>query len=234
MADDFQTTRWSVVLAAHADPQRARAALEWLCDTYWRPLYAFARRRGYGSEDAADLIQAYFVELLDRPFLDRLDPGEGKFRAYLLASLKHFMSKERERRRAHKRRADDPAFRVATDDAERWYAELPDEGLDPARLYERRWALTLFGRAMDQLAAEYGASGKGELFERARSYLTDPDGAPYREAAADLSMSEGAFKVAVHRMRRRMGEQLRREVAQTLSDEESVEEELRYLLEVLA
>ncbi|ANM30416.1 hypothetical protein ABI59_13810 [Acidobacteria bacterium Mor1] len=233
MADDFQTTRWSVVLSAN-DPERARLALEWLCGTYWRPLYAFVRRRGNDPEKAADLTQAYFLELMDKEFLGQIDPAAGKFRAFLLASMKNFMSKSRERERAAKRRADDPQFQVALDGAEGWYQRLPADGRDPAALFEHRWAIQVFERARKGLEEEHRASGKAEDFRILGPYLTDPDNAPYSEAAAQLGKSEGAVKTAIHRMRRRLGTHLRQQVACTIADPDDIDDELKHLLSVLS
>lgn len=233
MSDGFVTTRWSLVLGAGDGPERAREAMEWLCTVYWFPLYAYVRRRGHGPDDAQDLVQGFFTEILEQSPLDRVDPRAGRFRAYLLGALKHFLAHQRERDAAEKRRADRPRYQVSLEDAEASYALEADRDLDPAALYDRRWALAVFERALDALAADYRAAGKGALFDRLRGYLGGDDESSYRSAAAELGLTEGATKVAVHRMRARLGQFLRDEVGQTLASPEDVDEELRYLLRVL-
>ncbi|HKQ62506.1 MAG TPA: sigma-70 family RNA polymerase sigma factor [Candidatus Polarisedimenticolaceae bacterium] len=229
MADRFQTTRWSLVLAAAQGADGSREALEWLCGTYWYPLYAFVRRQGLDPEAARDLTQSFFLSLLDRDSLRRLDPRQGRFRAFLLASIKHFLANERARADAVKRRADDPGFHVPLDGAEARYLEDPAAGLNPEELFETRWALAVLDRALRRLGDEHEAAGKGMLFRRLSGQLTGNEAA-YDALARELETSEGALRVTVHRMRRRLGSLLREEVAQTVSSGDDVEGELRNLL----
>jgi RNA polymerase sigma-70 factor (ECF subfamily) len=233
MADEFATTRWTLVLAAAKTPERAREALDWPCQAYWRPLYSYVRRRGYSPEDAHDLVQGFFVEVLEDDLLKRVDPSAGRLRAYMLGAIKHHLSHQRERDAAQKRRAEQARFQVSLDDAETLFGLEADPNLDPAAAYDRRWALAVFERAMTSLAADHAAEGKKQLFDRLQGYLHGADDSSYRSAAEELGMTEGATKVAVHRMRARLGQLLRLEVSQTVASPEEVDDELRYLLRVL-
>ncbi len=230
MADRFETTRWSLVLAAAGGSEGSREALEWLCSTYWYPIYAFLRHQVRDAEEARDLTQSFFLSLLDRDSLRTIDPRQGRFRAFLLASAKHFVSNERARAEALKRRSDDPAFQVPLDGAEARYLSDPAAGLNPEQVFETRWALAILGRALERLGQEYEASAKGPLFRRLSGHLAGGEEAPYDRIARDLAMNEGALRVALHRMRKRLGSLLRSEVAQTVSTESEVEGEVRSLL----
>ena len=233
MVDDFQTTRWSMVLAAaDRDPDGDRA-LAWLCEAYWFPLYAFVRRRGHDADTARDLVQAFFLRVLEKDYLRGLDPAAGKFRAFLLASIKHFVSNELARSRAEKRRADNPGFTVQLDQAEELYQREAPQGLNAEELYERRWAATVLRRATDRLGHEYRESGRGELFDRLKGFLTGEADLSYAMIAGELDMNEGAVKTAIHRLRQRLGKALRDEVAQTIADSGQVDDEIRYLLRVV-
>jgi RNA polymerase sigma-70 factor (ECF subfamily) len=224
--DVFQTTRWSVVLSAARGGDDSREALEWLCRRYWSPLYAFVRRRGHDTESARDLTQTFFLKLLERRALERVDPGLGKFRAFLLASMKNFLANEDARAGAVKRRAEDPDFSVEFEDAERWYARAPAAGLGPEDLFESRWARSVLDRSLRRLREEYEAVGKGETFRRLQGHLTGAD-----SPGDDTGVSPGSRRVAVHRLRRRLGSLLRDEVSQTVADPADVDGELRSLLE---
>ncbi len=238
-AGSFLTTRWSVVRdAAGDDPARARDALAVLCETSWYPLYAYVRRRGYGPDDALDCTQAFFARLLEKRDLGGADPGRGRFRAYLLGALKHFLAGERRRERAEKRgggRAPlslDPPLDPA--DAESRYGLEPAHGETPERAFERDWARALIERTFDVLGRDYARAGKASVFEALRGELLPADaGRPRAAIAAELGMEEGAVKVALHRLRRRFGEQLRREIGETLPDRSGVDEELGRLLAAL-
>lgn len=230
--DNFRTTRWSQVLAAGGGGSQAGHALEWLCDAYWYPLYAYVRRRGYAPDDARDTTQSYFVDLLERKFFKGVNPEAGKFRAFLLATLKNHLAKKRERERAEKRRADNPEFLVYLDDAEQRYITELSDGLSPEMFFERRWAATLLSRALGRLSDEQEETGKGAACLRLKGYLTGAGEGTYADAARDLSMTEGAVKVYVHRLRKRLGQLLRDEVSQTVSSPEEVDDEVRYLLKV--
>ncbi len=230
MADRFPTTRWSVVLTATRGDQESRAALESLCKTYWYPLYVFVRSHGHDAEQARDLTQSFFLSLLQQSALKAIDPRLGKFRAFLLASMNHFLSNHREREGAFKRRADDPAFRVDLEDAERQYNLEPAASLSPEEMFESRWARTVLDRVLRRMKEEHKSADKAELFRRLRGHLTGEEPA-YDRLADDLGMTQGALRVAVHRLRRRLATLLREEVAQTVSDPTDIDAELRSLLQ---
>lgn len=230
MADRFQTTRWSVVLSAAQGGKGSGEALEWLCKCYWYPLYVFVRRKGHDAETARDLTQSFFVSVLESDALQKIDPRLGRFRTFLLTSMSHFLSNQRERVRAFKRRADDPAFRVELDSAEQQYALEPATSLSPEDMFESRWARTVLDRVLQRLSEEHEAADKGDMFRRLRGYLTGDEPA-YDRLAEDLGMTQGALRVAVHRLRRRLGALLREEVAHTVSEPADVDAELRSLLQ---
>ena len=231
----FVTTQWTVVLtAARNDTPRARAALENLCQTYWPPLYAYARRRGHTPEDAQDLTQEFFGHLLKHNAVATVDRDKGRFRSFLLASMNHFLADEWDKARAQKR----GGGRVITFDpqaAETWLTELTAKDLTPEQAFERRWAITLLEQVYCRLEEEYRRQNKEIIFERLRVMLTgDSQAAPYAELAGHLDMSEGAVKVAVHRLRQRYRALLRDAISDTVAGPEEVEEELRYLFRTLA
>ena len=240
----FASTQWSLVLAARGDSAASgAAALAGLCGAYWQPLYGYVRRRGYSVEDAQDLTQSYFSRLLEKRFLDQADARRGKFRSFLLASLKNFMVNEWHREHAQKRGGD--RFALSLDDRQHGEA-LYAAGqaiavtmvnmLTPEKQYERSWALAVLNRVTAQLAAEFTAAGKEAIFEGLKTFLTGDAGElKYSQAAAALGMGEGAARVAVFRMRGRFRDVLRAEIARTLADPEdsAIEEELRFLLAAL-
>jgi RNA polymerase sigma-70 factor (ECF subfamily) len=230
VTDRFQTTHWSLVLAAARGGEGSAAALEWLCGTYWFPLYAFIRRQGHDPENARDLTQSFFLHVIEKSSLREIDPRLGKFRAFLLAAVKNFMSNERVRKGALKRRADHPGFRLTFDDAERLYIGERSPGLSPEELFERRWARAILDRALRRLGEEQRSAGKSEVFTRLSGHLTGEE-VPYDRVAAELGTTEGALRVAVHRLRRRLGELLREEVAQTVSRPADIDDEIRELLQ---
>ena len=234
-AGRFATTHWSVVLAA-GRPKSAsyRQALEALCRTYWFPLYAYLRRHGCNSDQAQDYTQAFFTALLAKGGLDLADPKRGKFRSFLLASLKHFLSNERARARAKKRGGGRKALSLDFENAESQYALEPRDELSPEKLFERSWALTVLDRTMARLEAEAVKTNKKKLFECLKSYLiADKSSAPYRDVADKLDITEGAVRVAVHRLRRRYRELLRDEIAQTVTSDDQIDEEIRDLFNAL-
>lgn len=229
----FATTRWSVVLsAAHGEQAQARAALEALCRTYWYPLYAYVRRKGHTAHDTADLIQEFFAFLLEKDVLAAADPNRGRFRTFLLTVLQRFLSKERERAAAQKRGGRSRLISIDTATGEERYRLEPFHELTPERIYQRRWALTVLEQVLQRLAQQYAERGQGTLFERLRPFLAG-SGPSYAELAAELHLSEGAVKVAVHRLRERYRNLLRDEVAQTVERPEDVQEELDFLLKAL-
>ena len=230
----FATTHWSLVLAARdrAEPG-ADEALAGLCSLYWYPLYAYVRRRGHGADEAHDLTQEFFARLLGKDFLAGVDRGKGKFRAFLLAACSHFLANERDRVRAKKRGGGRAILSLSAADAEGRYSAEPADALTPEKLFERRWALALLQQVMTRLRDEFEAKGKGRLFDRLRGFLVGEKGAGYRQAANELRLSEGAVKVAVHRLRQRYRELLHEEIARTVGAAEEVEEEIRALFAAL-
>ena len=231
----FATTRWSLVLDARGDSHDSSArALAELCESYWYPLYAFVRRQGHRPEDAADLTQAYFAKLLEKGYLKDVRPEAGRFRSFLLASLKHFLCNEWDRQMAQKRGGHIRQISLDAAAAENRYSIEPVDHLTPEDLYEQRWALTVLERTLDRLAEETPES-KRFRFDRLRPFLIGDEAAtPYREVAAELGMSESGIKVAVHRLRRRFGVILRQEIGQTVADSQEVDDEIRHLLERLS
>jgi RNA polymerase sigma factor (sigma-70 family) len=228
----FATTRWSVVIAAGADTSSSDAdeALATLCETYWFPLYGYLRNRGHGAEDAQDLTQAFFARLLEKHAISQADPARGRFRSFLLASLKHFAANERERGRAGKRGGGIPAISLGVADAEGRYQLEASSNETPERIFDRRWASTLLARALTRLEADTSEEGRRQWFEALRIYLTgDQPELTYAETAARLGMSEGAVKVAVHRLRRKFRDLVRDEIAQTVAAPEDIDDELRHL-----
>jgi RNA polymerase sigma-70 factor (ECF subfamily) len=228
----FQTTRWSLVLTARDDARAdSGRALAELCQAYWHPMYAYVRRQGHRAEEARDLTQGYFLRLLEKRFLDDVRPDAGPFRAFLLASLKHFLSREREREQALKRGGGKPAISLDAEAAERRYRLEPVEHLTPDRVFERRWAQTVVDRALARLRELFEMDDKLREFELLHPHLVgDAKRGSYRDVADELEMTEGAVRVAVHRVRRRYGALLREEVAQTVADPQDVDRELRDLL----
>ncbi|MCX5684516.1 MAG: sigma-70 family RNA polymerase sigma factor [Planctomycetota bacterium] len=227
----FATTHWSLVLAAgHGSRPDAGAALATLCEAYWYPLYYYVRRRGYRAEEAQDLTQAFFAVILEKGSLKVADPDRGRFRSFLLASLNHFLANEWRRASARKRGGGKPAISLDAESAETRYRREPAHDLTPERAYERRWALLLLEKALSTLRDEYAASGKAAAFARLSGFLAGREHVLYEKAARELGMTEGAVKVAVHRLRRRCRAILRAEVAQTVADPADVDGELRHLM----
>ena len=231
----FVTTHWSVVLAAaRSDTTHAHDALARLCQTYWHPLYAYVRRRGYSPEDAADLTQGFFARLLERNAVATVNPDKGRFRSFLLASLNHFLSDEWDKARAQKR-GGAKVISFDTESAESWLDQQPSKTLTPEKAFELRWAITLLEQVYRRLEEEHCRQGKTELFDVLRTTLAGAgNSAPYAKLAERLGLSEGAVKVAVHRLRQRYRALLRETIAETVASPEAVDEELRYLMRVVA
>ena len=231
--DLFVTTRWSVVLrAGRSDTTRAQAALADLCQAYWYPLYAYARRRGCSPHDAEDATQGFFARLLKLHSLAGVEREKGRFRAFLLASMKHYLADEHDHASAQKR---DRALTISLDAqaAEERYRFEPADPVTPEQLFERRWALTLLETVMQRLSSEYEDSGRAALFAALRFAITG-DKKPYTELAKDLEMGGEAVRVAVHRLRRRYRQVLREEIAHTVADESEVDDELNSLRRILS
>ncbi len=232
----FTATHWSVVLAARpGDPSKGAEAMEILCRTYWYPLYTFVRRQGHSPEDAQDLTQEFFARLLARDYLAAVQPAKGKFRWFLLSALKRFLINACERDRALKRGGGRAPVPFDGEKAEDRYRLEAADHLSPDKLFDRAWAANQIDAAYRSLEEECALEGKRALFERLKVILSgDRELQTYAEIGADLGLTEGAIKVAVHRLRRRYRELLREHVAQTVPDGRSLEEELRELLAVFA
>jgi RNA polymerase sigma-70 factor (ECF subfamily) len=227
----FATTHWSVVLAAgRPGTPDAQEALATLCQTYWYPLYVFIRRQGHNAEDAQDLTQEFFARLLEKDYLRLADANRGKFRSFLLAACKHFLAKERDRACALKRGGGRPPLPLDFQAGETRYCLEPAHDWTADRIFERRWTLTLLDQVLSQLQDEYVQAGKGRVFDRLKGYLTgEKGGPPYAQVAAELDLTEGAVKVAVHRLRQRYRELLRAAIGHTVADSADIEDELHQL-----
>ncbi len=224
----FATTRWTMVRDAGAS---AEDALETLCSAYWFPLYAYVRRHGFSKEDAEDLTQAFFAKLLERQDFVGLKQENGRFRAFLLASLKNFLANERDRAGRHKRGGSITHFPLDWQSADTQFQIADGRQIPPDAAYDREWAVALLERVIVRLRDEWIANGNAERFEHLKSYLTVSKGEiPHASVATALGMEEGAVRVTVHRLRKRYREMLRNEVADTLSDPAMVDEELAVLL----
>ena len=232
----FVTTHWSLVVSAgRNDTPHARDALEKLCRTYWFPIYAFVRRQGHGPHDAQDLTQEFFARLLEKKYLAGVDPAKGRFRSFLLASLKHFLANEWDKTRAQKRGGGQILIPIDVATAETSCGIEPADDLTAEKIYERRWALTLLDQVLRRLRAEYVRDGKENLFEQLKPTLTEASrSVRYAEIATRLGTNEGAIKVAVHRLRQRYREVLRAEIADTVASPGEVEDEIRNLFAALA
>lgn len=230
----FATTVWSRVLrAAASDDVTARPAMAELCQAYWYPLYAYARKRGGSPAEAEDSVQAFFAWLLEKNLLRRAEPERGRFRGFLVASFQQFLARQHAHDSAQKRRPTTPLTSINTSTGElRYDKELTDE-VTPERLFEYTWALSVVQRVMDQLRAEAVAGGRVDRFDAFQGMMTDQGTTGARELGQSLGMSEGAVRVAVHRMKQRYGELLRQEIAVTLDEGEDVNEEIRYLMNAL-
>jgi RNA polymerase sigma factor (sigma-70 family) len=232
MRDAFATTHWSVVLTAQGESPAAEEALEKLCRTYWRPLYAFVRQQGYRHEEAEDLTQGFFAVLLQRRDFDTLRAEKGRLRSYVLVSLKHFLAEEMRRAMAVKRGKGRPL--IPLEDL-RAHADVePSDPLTAERIYERRWALTLLDHVFGQLRDEYRKADKAALFDWLKQLLPDEPGAPSQaDIALKMGMTENAVNQAFHRFRQRYQSLLREEIAHTVAMPKDVEDELRHLVSVL-
>jgi len=232
----FSATRWSVVLAAgDSGAPGAQEALEKLCRAYWYPLYAYVRRQGHSPEDAQDLTQAFFARFLEKKYLRGADRERGRFRSFLLTSLKNFLVNEWEKARAEKRGGFQTIVSWDEEPPEDRYRAEPADEETPETLYEKRWAVALLENVLARLRREFAASGKQELFEQFKVFLWgEKSGLSYASLAAQTGTSEGAIKVGVHRLRHRYLEVLRAEVAQTVATPAEVEEELRHLITILS
>ncbi len=232
----FATTRWSLVmLAGDRAREGSSDALAALCQTYWYPLYAFVRRQGYNAEDAADLTQGFFARFLERNDVAAARQERGRFRSYLLACVKHYLANEWDRARAQKRGGGKAPISIDALAAEERYGLEPGHGITAEKLFDRRWALTLLDGVLDDLRRDLDSKGRRRLFEQLKPFLTQDGDPEQRRAAAEaLKMTEGAFNVSLHRLRKRYRELLRKHIADTVGDEKDVDEEIRDLFSALS
>ena len=231
-AREFSTTRWSVVRRARGDESAARTALAELCRCYWYPLYAFVRREGKTPHDAQDLTQEFFARLIEKNWLDEVAPERGRFRSWLLASMRHFLANDWHYQHAQKRGGSATVLSLDETDAEGRYLHEPTDPLSAEQLFDRRWALTLLDSVVTRLRDEMSATGKAAQFEILKGTLTG--GKVEKDAAERLHLSDGALRVAAHRLRERYREMLRATVADTVDDPAEVEAELRQLFSALS
>jgi len=233
----FATTHWSLVGAAQSDEAgqtRAREALEELCRAYWYPLYAFVRNRGYSAVDAQDLTQAFFAQIIETDGFASADRTRGRFRSYLLGAMKHFLANEWHRARTQKRGGQVQFVEWdALDPESRYAGAAPEAAQDPEHLFDREWALETIAAALQNLRDEMAQAGKSEQFDALKGCLTGQDELPRDEIATRLGMSTGAVKVAIHRLRQRYRTLLRAAIAETVSNEADLDDEMRYLVTVL-
>jgi RNA polymerase sigma-70 factor (ECF subfamily) len=231
----FVTTHWSVVLAAgRNETTRSRDALARLCQTYWYPLYANVRRRGYSAHDSQDLTQEFFARVLEKQSIASADPQRGRFRSFILTAMNNFLAQEWEKSRAIKRGGGSEMFSLDLARAEERYDLEPCTSETPGRDFDKKWAVALLESVLAQLEAEYKREEKGDLFDALKQTLTGSrESQPYVELAKTLSMNEGAVKVSVHRLRKRYRELLQSEIANTVSSPEEIKEEMRHLFSAL-
>ena len=232
----FTATHWSVILTARqGDTSECSAALDALCRTYWYPLYAYARRQGCDAAAAQDMTQGFFARLLEKDYLQAVDPRKGKFRSFLLAGMKHFLANEW--RRSHVQKRGGSVRFISLDDtsAEQQYLQAPAAGLTPEKFFEQQWATTLLDQTISRLRGEFVSGGKETLFDELKIFLTGEKAlSRYAELALKLQMTEAALKMAVSRMHQRYGELLRKEIANTVPTAADVEEELKALFAALS
>ena len=227
----FGTTQWSMVLKAG---RGAEEALLKLCQIYWPPLYAFIRRRGHAVHESQDLTQAFFAHVLEHQALETVAPAKGRFRSFLLVSLKHFL--DNEWHKAHTLKRGGKQIFISWDDLKPDDRDLlgPSDHMTPEKVFNRRWALMLLDRVMNRLRSECVAARKGDLFEKLKGYLTgDAPGKSYAEIAREIDMTESAVKVTVHRLRRRYGELLREQISRTVDNPNEIDDEIRELFTAL-
>lgn len=230
----FQTTRWSLVVAAGgATNARSKRALSELCGLYWDPVHAFVRHGERSPEAARDLTQGFFEDLLQRNDLGTVDPTRGKFRSWLLGCVKHYLAKERAHHQAQKRGGGVEAVPLHLAAAEERSTREPTDGVTPEQLYLRRWAMLLLGRVLDELREEKVRTGKVERFDLLQPFLVDQGESSYATVGLALGLKDNAVKVAVHGLRERFRERLRAEIAGTVVSAEEIDEEIRQLLAAL-
>ncbi|HEY1052581.1 MAG TPA: sigma-70 family RNA polymerase sigma factor [Prosthecobacter sp.] len=232
----FKTTRWSLVLrAADLENDSSKRDLEHLCRACWHPIYAFVRRQGYSPEDAQDLAQGFFVHVLENKVFSHADPERGRFRSFLLGAVRHFVSNEVRKKNAAKRGGGMHFVPLDVTESEERFERAIAHPDTPEKMFERSWAENLLRRAQESLKADYEKAGKQKLFEGLQPFLvSSANPNSYEEVGRSVGMSSGTLAVAVFRMRKRYGELLREEIAQTVEDPADVEHEIRLLLEAVA
>ena len=231
----FATTQWSIVRqAGGSDSQESRSALQQLCQCYWYPLYSFVRYKGHDADTAEDLTQSFFATLLQREDIQKAQPELGRFRSYLLAAMKNFLSNEWDKKKAQKRGGDKVHFSMDFSDADSRYRVEVAAGQTPESIFERQWAITLLDRVQKALRSEHEKRGKGHVFDTLKTFLAGKSSeSTMADAAGRLGMTEIAVKVAVHRLRTRFGQVLRLEIQSTLDSSEDVEDEINRLFDAL-
>jgi RNA polymerase sigma factor (sigma-70 family) len=231
----FATTRWSLVAAAaRPETPRGAAALAALCEAYWHPVYAYVRRWGRNEDDARDLTQAFFARMIERNDVRHADPERGRFRTFLLASVRHCLANQHDAAVALKRGGGAVHVSIEPDDAERRYLREPVDRQTPEDVFQRQWALAVIDAALARLAGRYADGDRRRLFEHLRPSLAAGEPASYDSVAATLGMTPGALRVAQHRLRRAFRDVLREVVLDTVEKPEDVEDELRFLLKVVS
>ena len=233
---DFETTHWSRVLAAgRQSTEQSREALAALCETYWYPLYVYLRRWGHDVEDAEDLTQGFFTRVLEKGLFQVASPERGRFRSFLLTSLKHYVANERDYAQAQKRGGGVSLLPLELETARSRYSSEPHDESSPEAVFDRRWALTVIDRVLAVLRTDFHQRGKEAVFNGLKAHLVGAESpASCRETATELGMSEAAVRVAVHRLRRRFGELLRDEIGQTVTTHQEVEDEIQHLIRALS
>ena len=237
-SSQFAPTRWTQILQARGESAEAQAALSKLCAAYWKPVFSFIRREGRDEETARDLTQEFFTRLLARRGLDTVEPGRGRFRSFLLGAVKHFLADERDRAQAARRGGGRSIVSIGAGAGTNTTAglQIPDPaGPPPDAVFDREWAQTLIARVLDLLAKEFTVAGKAEQFETLKPWLLGEVGSlSQAEAGRRLDLTEGAIKVAIHRLRKRFRELVKAEIAHTVPEPGQIQDELRYLIEALA
>lgn len=232
----FQTTSWSLVVAAAVQPSAASSrALSSLCQIYWHPVYAFIRRNGSDRDQAQDLTQAFFALLLEKNYVGDAKQERGRFRSFLLTAVKHFLSNQRDRAQALKRGGKQLELSIDASEVEAWYSPVAVDNVTPERLFELRWAHSLLERVVAKLHVEFTNAGKAKHFNRLLAFLHgDSEDIRYEAMAREMGVTAGALRTQVHRMRRRYRDLLRAEIAETVATPEEVDDEIRFLLATLS
>ena len=231
----FPATHWTDIVAARREGSPvAEEALNRLCTTYWYPIYAFVRRRGFSEEDAKDIVQSFFFHILERNLLGSADRTKGKFRSFLLGALNYFMANRKDFEQAKKRGGGAVLISLDEKTGEERYALEPVDNLTPEKLFERRWALDLHEQAVLQLREEYRRQSKEQIVDHLRPFLREQtDAGDYAAVARALNMTRGAVTTAVNRLRNRYGKYISEEIARTVASPEEIPSERRYICELL-